>query len=144
MRGFSYLLVLAGVVAARGNLTLSTSPVPSSPSTTDATTEEPVFSIAGGGGYNTCRDKTQRIYVTVTETKPGSETTITTTCTETVHNTETHTSTTTCTVVRLSSSSFFFSFPLFQKRRCSVAPPMLHQIRVARWTWAKLAGGTQC
>jgi hypothetical protein len=103
MRGISCFLVLAGVVAAQGNLTVQTSQTPPSPSaTTDITTEEPLFSIAGYG-KPTC----QAVTVTITSKVPGPKetktktATITSTCyeTKTVHDTKTLTSTTTCTEV---------------------------------------------
>lgn len=123
MRGILYLLAFAGVAVAQGNVTLSTSPVPSSPSAADAKTEEPVFSVAGGGGYNTCKATTKTVtpkpvYVTITE-KVKETQTITSTCYETVHDTKTLTSTTTCTVV---SSSWF---PL----HCIASPLLLHQTK---------------
>ena len=95
MRGISYFLVVTGVVAAQGNLTVQTSQTPPSPSaTTNVDTE--VFSIAGYG-KPTC----QAVTVTVTEPKKTKTETITSTCyeTKTVHDTKTLTSTTTCTEV---------------------------------------------
>ena len=111
MRGFLYLLAIAGMVAAQNNQTVQALKVPPSPSTT----EEAFFSVAGGGGYGhpTCQavTKTKTVWdkpSIVTITKPGPKETVTTTCfeTKTVHDTKTLTSTTTCTVV----SSIFFLF----------------------------------
>lgn len=109
MRGIPYLLAFAGAAFAQGNVTFSTSPVPLSPSTADAKTEEPVFSTAGGGGHNTCKATTtiykpKPIYLTVTENIKETQT-VTSTCYETVHDTRTLTSTTTCTVVSYSCFS---------------------------------------
>lgn len=110
MRGISYLLVLAGVAAAQSNLTVQTSQIPPSPSAaTDATTEEPLFSIAGYG-YPTCQPTTKwvtlkPVTITITSKVPGPKETktITSTCYETTtkHDTTTLTSTTTCTEVSL-------------------------------------------
>lgn len=105
MRGIPYFLVVAGVVAAQGNSTVQTSQTPPSPSvTTEITTDEPLFSIAGYG-KPTC----QAVTVTVTSKVPGPKETktktetITTTCyeTKTIHDTKTLTSTTTCTEVSI-------------------------------------------
>ncbi len=107
MRGLLYLLAVAGVVAAQDNQTVRTPQAPPSPSTTD----EPLFSVAGGGAYKheTCQAVTKththwkdKPY-TLTITQPKE--TVTTTCyeTTTVHDTTTSTltSTTTCTVVSI-------------------------------------------
>lgn len=123
MRGLLYLLAVARVAAAQGNLTVQTLKDPPIPSTT----EEPLFSVAGGA-HPTCEAVTihKTHYVdkpyTLTVTQPKE--TITTTCTETttVHDTKTYTSTTTCTVV----SSIPFRFTAAQRADDCDRPPQ-HQ-----------------
>jgi hypothetical protein len=93
MRGIFYLLAIAGITAAQGNQTVSAATL------SPTTTEEAVFSVAGGGGYNTCKAATT---VTKWNDKPytlvvTSYKTTTSTCYET--KTSTKLSTTTCTVV---------------------------------------------
>lgn len=136
MRGLLYLLAIAGVGAAQGNQTVQALKEPPGPSTT----EEALFSVAGGGGYGypTCqavtktktewKDKPYTLTVTKpavtitkpasTITQPGSKETITTTCyeTTTLHDTTTSTSTTTCTVVSYYVCICFMSAALLEAR----------------------------
>lgn len=101
MRGLLYFLAIVGVSLAQENYTSQAlkAPIPS-------TTSEPLFSVAGGGAYPTCKATTVTSWkdkpaYTLTVTKPGPKETITTTCyeTKTKTDTKTYTSTTTCTVV---------------------------------------------
>ena len=108
MRSLVYILAVAGVVVAQNNETVQTLKAPS-----PSLTEEPQFSVEGGGGYGTnptCKAETKTIWkdkpytltlpastITVVQSVPRK--TITTTCTETKYETKTQTSTSTCTIV---------------------------------------------
>ena len=101
-------MAITGVVVAQNNETVQTFQEPS-----PSFTEEPHFSVAGGGGYGTnptCKVETKTIWKdtpntltlpasTVTVVQSAPRITITTTCTETEYETRTKTSTTTCTIV---------------------------------------------
>lgn len=114
MRGIFYLLAIAGITTAQGNQTISVATL--SPSTT----KEAVFSVAGGGGYDTCKAATT---VTKWNDKPytlvvTSYKTTTSTCYET--KTSTKLSTTTCTVVSCPLLICFNKNSAIRTYRCHV------------------------